>query len=654
MKLKNKLTENIFLKVGGIILLVFLLLLALRTPITRWFINNNLSNLSQRYDAQFTIDKISYNELRGIEFQNIKMAPNELDTLLTISNLKAEIRLLPLLIGRLRFESLELRNTKIQFIKKDSTDNFSFLVKNNKSANNQEDTLVNRNYAEQFDILLDAVFGKVPNTIQITDFQTNVVRDSISVIAYIDTLVILNHKFKTKISIHDDSLDKQLVVEGNVNSIDRTASIKIYSGNENKAEMPYMEQATNLKFEFDTLQTQLNKSLFTDTLLTLSGLLKIDGLILNHFRISTKDVLLDKGSIAFALNIGNDFYEVDSTTVLSYNKLQFNPYLKYRPKPTQQISLQIRKENFSAQDFFDSFPKGLFSNLEGIKTEGNLSYHLDFSIDLSKPDSLHFFSEMKRHNFRIKSFGAENLSKISGPFWYTAYEKGVPVKSWKIGGGDPDFIMIENVTELLKTSVLTAEDAGFFGHRGFYLDAFAQSIAKNIKEKRFARGGSTISMQLVKNVYLTRNKTIARKAEEILITWLIENCGLCSKRRMLEVYLNIIEWGPMIYGINEASLFYFDKVPSRLNLAESIFLASIISHPKWFSNSFDNFGNLKSSMQGFYKLVANKMVHRGYISEEQAARLVPNVHLTGSALRYIKKYIPPPEYIDDEPDFGTE
>ena len=78
-------------------------------------------------------------------------------------------------------------------------------------------------------------------------------------------------------------------------------------------------------------------------------------------------------------------------------------------------------------------------------------------------------------------------------------------------------------------------------------------------------------MQLVKNVFLSRKKTIARKAEEALIVWLIENNNLTSKERMFEVYLNIIELGPGIYGVGEASRFYFNKKPAELTLSESIF-----------------------------------------------------------------------------------
>src|SRR6185436_18879584 len=113
-----------------------------------------------------------------------------------------------------------------------------------------------------------------------------------------------------------------------------------------------------------------------------------------------------------------------------------------------------------------------------------------------------------------------------------------------------------------------------------------KSIAQNYKAGKFVRGGSTITMQLVKNVFLSRNKTVARKAEEALIVWLIESNRLVSKERMFEIYLNIVELGPNIYGVNEASRFYFNKKVSELTMSESIFLASLLPRPKWFKYCF--------------------------------------------------------------------
>jgi membrane peptidoglycan carboxypeptidase len=183
----------------------------------------------------------------------------------------------------------------------------------------------------------------------------------------------------------------------------------------------------------------------------------------------------------------------------------------------------------------------------------------------------------------------------------------------------------------LKNAVLTSEDGSFFHHRGFNEDAFRQSIALNFTKGKFVRGGSTISMQLVKNVFLNRKKNISRKLEEALIVWLIENNNLCSKERMFEVYLNIIEWGPGIYGIKEASYFYFKKRPSDLNLAESIFLASIIPRPKSFRYSFDTEGRLKGSLAGYYRLVSEILYRKELISQNEFENLLPSVELKGNA-----------------------
>ncbi|NTV18557.1 MAG: transglycosylase domain-containing protein, partial [Bacteroidales bacterium] len=157
--------------------------------------------------------------------------------------------------------------------------------------------------------------------------------------------------------------------------------------------------------------------------------------------------------------------------------------------------------------------------------------------------------------------------------------------------------------------------------------------AADIKKRKFVRGGSTISMQLVKNVFLSRHKTLARKFEEILIVWLIENNRLSSKERMFEVYLNIIEWGPGIYGINEAARFYFDKDPRDLSVNESIFLASIIPSPKRALNSFTDDLQLKPELEGYYRLIAQRLRVKGLITETEEMLIKPEVRLAGGAKR---------------------
>ncbi|MBS1504199.1 MAG: transglycosylase domain-containing protein, partial [Bacteroidetes bacterium] len=154
---------------------------------------------------------------------------------------------------------------------------------------------------------------------------------------------------------------------------------------------------------------------------------------------------------------------------------------------------------------------------------------------------------------------------------------------------------------------------------GFVEESIRRSIATDFKQKKFKRGGSTISMQLVKNTFLSREKTLARKIEEILIVWLIENDNIMTKDRMLEVYFNVVEWGYNVYGIGEAAHYYFGKSPSELTLGEGIYLASILPHPKTGLYSFLPDGTLRPSLQGYYNLIGRLMSVHGWTQADSTS-----------------------------------
>jgi membrane peptidoglycan carboxypeptidase len=242
---------------------------------------------------------------------------------------------------------------------------------------------------------------------------------------------------------------------------------------------------------------------------------------------------------------------------------------------------------------------------------------------------------MLRKDFGIKQFGNVNYSMIQGEFTHTAFENGEPVKTFSVGFSNPNFTPLNLISPYMRNAILCTEDGAFFYHRGFIMESIQQAIAEDIKRKKFARGGSTISMQLVKNIFLNRNKTIARKVEEIIIVWLIENQGLCTKERMYEVYLNIIEWGPGTYGITDASKFYFNKKPADLTLSEAIYLASIIPKPKYFKYSFDANGELNASVKEFIVAIANKMLNKQMINASEQQNLNTNIVISGEAKSYI-------------------
>ena len=145
----------------------------------------------------------------------------------------------------------------------------------------------------------------------------------------------------------------------------------------------------------------------------------------------------------------------------------------------------------------------------------------------------------------------------------------------------------------IKQAVIAAEDAKFIDHEGFDWEGIEKAYEKNKRRKKIVAGGSTISQQLAKNLFLSNQRTPWRKAEETIITLMLET--ILSKQRILEIYLNVIEWGNNIYGIEAASLRYFSFHAKDLNSFQSAKLASMIPNPKYYERHQDASGLIERS-----------------------------------------------------------
>jgi penicillin-binding protein 1A len=143
------------------------------------------------------------------------------------------------------------------------------------------------------------------------------------------------------------------------------------------------------------------------------------------------------------------------------------------------------------------------------------------------------------------------------------------------------WVPLAEIADSLQKAVLAAEDDTFFRHKGVNFQATWEALKADLRSGRFVRGGSTITQQLVKNVFLTRDKTLARKLREVVLARRIER--LLPKERILELYLNEVEWGPKIYGAEAAARYYFDRRARDLSLAQSAMLAGLLMNPSRFS-----------------------------------------------------------------------
>ena len=168
------------------------------------------------------------------------------------------------------------------------------------------------------------------------------------------------------------------------------------------------------------------------------------------------------------------------------------------------------------------------------------------------------------------------------------------------------WVSLSQISPYLVKAIIIAEDDKFWSHRGFDVDAIQNALEKNIEKGKFKFGGSTISQQLVKNLYLTPAKNPVRKLKEAIITWRVEKT--ISKRRILELYLNVVEWGNGIFGAEMASQRYFGKPAALLTAEEAAKLAAILPNPIRFKVD----GTSKYTERRA-KIIYNIMVKRGIV-----------------------------------------
>ena len=204
----------------------------------------------------------------------------------------------------------------------------------------------------------------------------------------------------------------------------------------------------------------------------------------------------------------------------------------------------------------------------------------------------------------------------------------ITVKDWQrkdhpfvVGPRNPYWTPYGSIPPALKKAVVASEDANFYSHEGVDYEAIKEAIRTDLQKGRFVRGGSTITQQLAKNLFLSREKTLVRKAKEIVLARRMEE--QLSKQRILELYLNIVELGPMVYGVGHAAHYYFGKGPSGLTVRECAFLASMLPGPKVYNPYRKLDRVMKRSDRILRRMVAARMISR----EEYDAALaeVPNL-----------------------------
>ena len=585
------------------------------------------------YNSSFTIKKASFDGLSRLNLSEIILVPKNADTLFKIQKLKTSVNLWHLLTGDVQLGTLEVQNGYFQLVKKGKVRNFdAFLKKDNQTELSDE----KRNYAQLAYRIISKALNLVPTDMILDNLSFRLDDNGKKATINFQKLRLVNNQLETSIKVQTNTISQRWKIKGFADPRNKKADIRFVNIDTGAIQMPYLDERFNLKSSFDSIRLSIQNIENYGDQLHIDGFMAIANLKLNHPKIARKDVLLKNAKFDYRFLLGSDFISIDSSSTVQLNKIKFHPYAAYETGKDTIYKLKINLPKMKAQDFITSLPDGLFTHFQGMEATGTFDYKLDFAYNQNKPNQLVFDSKLKKENLRITKYGKANLNKLNGEFVYRALIKNVLQRPVLVGAANPNYTPLDQISPYLRKSVLTTEDPSFFSHKGFITEAFKQSIVKNIRTKKFSRGASTISMQLVKNAFLSREKTVSRKLEEILLVYILENNRIVSKERMLEVYFNIIEWGPNVYGIGEASQFYFQKTPAELSLNECLYLARIIPSPKKFMYQFNDQGMLKDFAIKQESFLTSIMLRRGLLTPEDTIYKSLPILISGPAKSFIK------------------
>jgi hypothetical protein len=609
-------------------LVLIIALFVFRNEVLKQTIAKVSFKMASEYNSTFTVKKASFVGFSGLSFSEIILVPKNADTLFNIHKMKTSVNLWRLLVGDIQLGTLEIENGYVQLVKNKKGRNFdAFLKKDENTTSSNE----KRDYAKVAYRLISKVLNLVPTDMKVENLAFRLDDNGKKTKINFQQLRLVNKQLETSIKVETKAFIQRIRIEGFADPRNKTADIRFFNMDTGAIKVPYLDERFGLESSFDSIRINIQNIDKSGSELHFDGFASIANLMINHKKIANKDVVIKNAKFDFRFLLGSDFISIDSSSTVQFNKVKFHPYLAYETEEDTVYKLKVTIPKMKAQDFIVSLPDGLFTHFQGMEAQGNFEYKLDFMFNKNKPNKLIFDSKLKKENLKITKYGEANLNKLNGEFVYRAIIQNVQQRPVLVGSENPNYTPLDQISPYLQKSVLTSEDPSFFSHRGFINEAFKQSILKNIRTNKFSRGASTISMQLVKNVFLTREKTASRKLEEILLVYILENNRIASKERMLEVYFNVIEWGPNVYGIGEASQFYFQKKPIDLNLKECLFLATIVPKPKKFMWQFDAEGILKSFASQQQKFLSNLMLRRGIlIPEDTIGESIP-LEIKGNA-----------------------
>lgn len=248
-------------------------------------------------------------------------------------------------------------------------------------------------------------------------------------------------------------------------------------------------------------------------------------------------------------------------------------------KSATAVKLNVSLPDTPIQSVLAALPDDLIPKVKGAMVAGSIGIDMALNADPARPTEARLEPGIRitGYSLVVDPPGAVIKGLNGEGYVHSVKKNGAVMRQVALSSTNPQFVPYARIGDRIRLAILKAEDIGFMTHNGFNLESTRRALTQNLTSNGYVQGGSTISMQLAKNLYLSGERTLSRKLQEAMLTYALEQ--ELSKERIFEIYANIIEWGVDVYGVHEAAQHYFSKIPSAVTAEEAARLASIIPNP---------------------------------------------------------------------------
>ncbi|MBW1761177.1 MAG: transglycosylase domain-containing protein [Deltaproteobacteria bacterium] len=378
---------------------------------------------------------------------------------------------------------------------------------------------------------------------------------------------------------------------------------------------PFAPEIPLYNAELGTVSAELELAVSSSDQVSIGGSLRLRELALASERIAPKPVeninidVAGRGiwhPVDRLLQIESGRVRMGKTQVLIEGELE-------RTTEHYRVDLTAKLPPTACNDVVRAIPQDVLGSLARFDWSGNWSALAQISLDSRELEATVLSIRVRNLCQFEETPKWVRVERFQEPFLHRAIEPDETVFEMRTGPGTAYWVALGDISPFMPPAVISHEDGAFYEHGGFAPWAIRDALVRNLQEGHYVVGASTISMQLAKNLYLQREKTIARKVQEVILTWWLENA--LNKDEIIELYLNVIEYGPSVYGLRHASTYYFGREPVELSPAESAFLACMLPSPKRYHVSYQR-GALTRSMKNRMRRLLEHMAKRERIGPE--------------------------------------